>query len=532
MYMTLLKNKVFLLILLFSGLHLLLMNVNSAEWGDTYRILRASEYVRNYDYPVDEKRPPVFSTLLAIRPSTVDPVLWGRVVMLVVSMLSICAFSKLYDVLSTHTTPHSKYLAITLFALNPIYLYWSIRVYADVPFSLISMLALYLFTIWRKDLSSKKLVVLALLSAVAVATRFEGYILFAALGLGVLFPYKFNLKIGETLKTQFTPAALYLIAFLVTLIPYYIWRNPLNSTYFEEPSGRVYDINTLVIYLLSLFFAFGFVHTLYFVYRDKRNFSSFFANNPAVTGFVLAELLLALIWPAAIPRLFVPVIPFLLIPIVDSISRYFEIDSISLIKFIKQLFYTPFKPLPNLLSLVLLIAVYVLGQYFYRLQFLVLMKDWFAIVVALQLLLALPIVLKQTKLFYVVIILSLSTWTLSTIYLHKDIYIGVVRAAKYAQENFCGNIAYNDVSSVSDWYLNESPNVICTKGFYHDVTKKENRTYKSLEENAVDYILITNEHNTTLTFDISDYPHIKKVNSFEYYINGKEFFTNLYKFEK
>jgi len=69
--------------LLFIVLHIALFNVNTAEWGDSYRILRASEYIRRGIYPSDEKRPPLFSALAAVRPNSVDPVVWGKVVVFV-----------------------------------------------------------------------------------------------------------------------------------------------------------------------------------------------------------------------------------------------------------------------------------------------------------------------------------------------------------------------------------------------------------------------------------------------------------------
>ena len=87
-----LKNKTVLVFLLFLLTHLLLLNVNTAEWGDSYRILRASEYIRNLNYPADEKRPPLFSVLLALRPGSVDQILWGRIFMLSVSIASFGVF--------------------------------------------------------------------------------------------------------------------------------------------------------------------------------------------------------------------------------------------------------------------------------------------------------------------------------------------------------------------------------------------------------------------------------------------------------
>ena len=68
-YMNLLKtitSHKFLIILLYIFIHLILININVAEWGDSYRILRASEHIRNdFTYPLDEKRPPLYSIFLS-----------------------------------------------------------------------------------------------------------------------------------------------------------------------------------------------------------------------------------------------------------------------------------------------------------------------------------------------------------------------------------------------------------------------------------------------------------------------------------
>ena len=84
--------------LLFIVLHVALFNVNTAEWGDSYKILIASEYIRRGDYPSDEKRPPLFSIFTAVRPNSADPVVWGRVVVFVFSFLALIIFDKLTQI--------------------------------------------------------------------------------------------------------------------------------------------------------------------------------------------------------------------------------------------------------------------------------------------------------------------------------------------------------------------------------------------------------------------------------------------------
>ncbi|HOV97611.1 MAG TPA: hypothetical protein PLW49_01140, partial [bacterium] len=140
--------------LLFIVLHVALFNVNAAEWGDSYRILRASEYIRQGSYPSDEKRPPLFSALTAVRPNSVDPVVWGRVVVFIFSFLSLIVFDKLTQIYIKNEK--YRFVSLILFILNPVYLYWSIRVMADVPFSFFVLLTFYLLSKYYESLKQKE----------------------------------------------------------------------------------------------------------------------------------------------------------------------------------------------------------------------------------------------------------------------------------------------------------------------------------------------------------------------------------------
>src|SRR5688572_13539572 len=118
----------YLLILL--AVHLLLFNINVAEWGDSYRIMRASEFLRDGAYPTDEKRPPLFALILATRPDFVDQTQWGRIVLLIFSIASFYLFWKLAQRYLKES--NKRQFALILFIFNPVYLYWSLRVMADI----------------------------------------------------------------------------------------------------------------------------------------------------------------------------------------------------------------------------------------------------------------------------------------------------------------------------------------------------------------------------------------------------------------
>ena len=107
-------------------------NVNSAEWGDSYRILEASRAIRQFTYPENEKRPPLFSAILAVRPQGVDEITWARGYMLVTTLLTLFVFGKFAKVF----IKSAKWLllAVVFLLINPIFYYWSLRVYARIEF--------------------------------------------------------------------------------------------------------------------------------------------------------------------------------------------------------------------------------------------------------------------------------------------------------------------------------------------------------------------------------------------------------------
>jgi len=123
-------------------------------------------------------------------------------------------------------------------------------------------------------------------------------------------------------------------------------------------------------------------------------------------------------------------------------------------------------------------------------------------------------------------------WALAVIWVHKDIFISVKNAAEYGASNLSGRVAYNDVSSVSDWYLNYRYKNPSTFGFYYNSESKKNMEYNSLLAKNIDYLLLTNEHNTTMELDISKRPYLMEIKEFRYNVNGKEFFAKIVKFNR
>lgn len=470
------KNTNKFIILSFVILHLVLININVAEWGDSYRILRASNYIRiDNSYPNDEKRPPLFSTALALRPDNFDPIVWGRLFMFGVSLTAVYVYTKLLDLLKIK----NKSSALLLLLLNPVYLYWSIRIYADVPFSLLVMLAFYL-------LYKKKNLLLGVIVGLAILTRFEGYILGLAIGVHLVF---INKKSSDLIKFG--------VASFLTVLPWWVYRDPFSSTYFGESSGRVYDAKMLWVFVASLIFSFGFIPIASSF--KKINIKKYLG----IIVFVILELLLAVLWPAAIPRLFVPVIPFLAMYLSESLVEMPNNNKLVLFNF-------------------LLLIFYIVSQYFLKLQFLILFRNVLYVVVGLQIVMLVAQYFNKRNLFLTLSALSMFIWSISTIILHKDIFIAVKNAAEYARDNLDGRIAYNDVSSISDWYLGD-------RGVYLNMDSKNGRTQAILKEKNVNYLLITNEHNQNMEIDLSEVEYLEEIKEFRYNIRGTEFFTKIIK---
>ncbi len=497
------SNKLFWI---FVVTHLLLFNINYAEWGDSYRILRASEFIRQGEYPEDEKRQPLFSLLLALRPENVDQALWGRVEMFVFSLAAFLLFKKLLETYSLEKG--TKDLALLLFTFNPVLLYWSIRIMADLPFTALVILLFYLYRKWQGNLNYRKIALLGLVVGLASLMRFEGYLLGASLGLGMLLKGFKPEKIKQ--------AAVLFITFLLVMMPWFLYRNPLTSSYLEEPSGRAYDVRMVVIYLASLLYLFGFTSAFFFVFGKHGKLKRLLSTNLALGIFIILELTLALIWPAAIPRLFTPIIPLMIIPLAMSIYQYFHEDRILSFKIT--------------LSLPLLFMVYLLSQYFLRLQFLILDKQLLYAAILLQIANFSFIYFKKYTWFMATLILSLIIWSYASISLHKDIFKAVIDANLYVTKNLQGRVAYNDVSSVSDWYLNRRQTGDDLTGIYLNMDARVGRTYDVLSEKNLDYVMITNEHNPTMDFDARKVDHLEEVKEFRYTIRGTEFFTKILKF--
>lgn len=506
------KNSVGIVLALSILSHLFLINFNAAEWGDSYRILRAAQLSRTNFYPLDEKRPPLFSLIIANYPEGMDPLLFGRAVMSAVGILSIIAFyflAKRFIKSQNYLT-----LALLLFWLNPVYLYWSLRIYADVPFSLYVMCTVLLFYFYENRLNWRNSFALGVLSAFSVLLRFEGYLLVGGLWAGLLFRNSFQKGFNQILG-NLKYFIFSVIGSVCVLVPYLVYRNPFLSSYLNEPSGREYNLTTIIIFIVSLVFSFGLLITPAFVYIGRSKIKDFILTNYFISFFIFFSLILILLWPAAIPRLFVSILPFLIIMLVMAI-QHVEKSQINNLHFLA-------------ISLVSII-VYTVAQFFLKLQFLIVIKPVFALIILINLLLTLSVFKKRFVFSYLFTIISVFVWAASTLWIHKNIYISISEASKFVSTHYSGLVVHNDINSVADWYLNyypgKQPKV---SGKYVNIQKESSLNRQILNDTGASLVMITNEHDMSWQPDFSEVPYLEEIKIFRYNVNSGNFFTGLYK---
>lgn len=511
--------------ILFVIVHIALFNINSAEWGDSYRILRASEFIKNGSYPLDEKRPPLFSAVLALRPFSIDAVTWGRAVMFIFSFLSFLLFYKLVKIYIKND--RYRFFATMLFIFNPVYLYWSIRIMADTPFSFFVLLFFYLAAKWEK-LDLLKISTLGFICGLSILTRFEGYLLLLSGILLLVFQnedlFKNKIKIKNFVPVfcrNFKKIIPLVITTLLVISPWLIYRNPLKSKYFDEAERRVYDLKMVWTYLTSLIYVLGFTSAITFILNEFKTARKFLLENIGLTVFILTELFLILLWPAAIPRLFVPLIPFLILILTQCIEAYMADISVN-----SKLVYKV------LIINILFTFFYTISQYFLKLQFLILGYKMLFLIVLIQIISLFFLFIRRERVYFVVVIISSVFWSFYTINMHRHIFKTIKEASHYASDNLSGKIAYNDISAIPDWYLNVSRSKSVNSGVHMLFEDNENLKYSKLNKNEIDYLILSNEHNPDISINLEKRKYLQLIKEFSYNVNDAVFFSKIIRFNQ
>ena len=461
-----LKNKKFFIFLfLFLVVRVALFNFNVSEWGDSYSIVRAAESLRsNFSYPLDEKRLPLFSVLIALNPLPVEMIVWAKILQVLLTAGILLLTFRLAKRLFPNLSDDYCLMTIAYCLFSPIFLYWSIRVVGDV---LLTFLVLLSFNVYDSK-HRWRLPLLGLVCGLAVLTRYEGFLLFGAFALPLL------------LRKKFKPLIFYSLFFIFVISPWFVrnflvFGNPLHSTYFSEPSTYAYSSKTPLVFLASLVFLFGFPPVFGFVVRGFRRL----AGRLPLLIFILLELLLILLWPPA-ARLFLPLIPILMIFAVGGLVGQLQKGRI-------------------FLATTGLTVVYVVSQYFLRLHFLVLSKSGLVLITGLGFLSAISWLVfdfeKAKKAFIALFLASEMVASFVVISNHRLIYSDALRAAQFAAA-LEGLTGYSDETGVVKYYLGEKG-----RKLPDDFTEPKQQ-WQWLQENEIDYVLATDEYEQLSRFNL------------------------------
>jgi len=491
--------KVLLLFCFFVALRLALLNLNAAEWGDSYHILRGALALINFSYPLDEKRLPGFSALIAPFLFLAEPVSAGRIVVALLTLAILILSYKLDQLLFPERRDH---LWVPIFlALTPVFLYWSIRVMAIVPFTALVLAVFYIFyrCVNGTGLVRKRTllyILLGVLVGLACLVRYDGFLL-----LPGFFAFFFLRRKWRDIFTVFGPWA-------VVTLPWYIWSRFIaagqtSSAYFAEArTFSLLDLGRLRFFALSVLFLFVFPPFMAFIWEGVRSFvrrnrEDLICFLP-LGGFILLEILLAFFWTPSVPRILIPTMPFLIIFFLEGVERPSGLAP-RRSEFAPELRRIPSQVWGGWKLLLIsfgLFVLYIAGQYFERAYFLVLSRGGMVLVLAFSFLSVIALVSNfnnwSKRLFYTFFLLALSVSSFVVLGNQRKIYLTVYRLSQDAS-HLPGKVAYFDETGVSWWYLNQ----LSGNGVYYpqDATLSSEGQWQWLRRNDVRYILWTNEFN-------------------------------------
>lgn len=511
---TFITNYKFILFLfLYVIFRVFTINLNNSEWGDSYRILRASEYLMQGSYPSDEKRPPFFSFLLTFNFSQ-DLIFSSRIWMIVISVLTLVVFKYFLDELRINLSENLKFFGLVFFAFNPLFMYWSMRIYADTLFLLIVIFSMFLYLKYSNTQKFMFLLPIPFILNLGILTRFEGYLLIASIFLGSFFTFK---SLSSRVYLYLTTL---LIFFGIILNPQiFFYQNPLASSYVDEAVSRSISIKEVMNFTSQFFYVLGSIFSIYlFLFSFKENLN-FLRKNLVISGFVFLQFLLSAYWFAAVPRLFLQLLPFLIVLFIISFS-YYEKNYKPFSSFKTLIKDFTNKDRFNVLTIFLLIGFYVLSQLNLRLPFLLNKKTFILFVVILTIYLSYLLIFGKKRLFLIFSLILSFSWGIMFISLEKDVFKVLNKSVLFLSQSKSENdlVLTNDVSGMTRFYLKD-------KIIYSEKLNSGSRPISENDLKGAKYVLVTNEHNVDLSFTPSKYPFLEVISIFKETLYGREFFT-------
>ena len=428
--------------------------LNPTEVGDSYRYLKAGLSLTLLTYPLDEKRLPFFPLFLSLGVKFMDPIWWGRIVATVFCLGSLILTFKIS--LKLFNNFKVAFFTLVLTAISPIFFYGTARVLAEGQFAFFLLLFLYFFFL------KKSYILLGVVAGLCFLTRYEGILLVSAFGLDALLSKKFR-------NLAFIILGFGLIASPFVIRNILIFSDPLKSNYLIEPSGFSYNFKSVLIVVSAFLFCFGnFLVSPLLMFRSIKEY--FVRYRPVFIYFVLS-LLLFFFWIAAMPRLFVYLVPVFAI---FTVPIFLNILSKPLLK--SPLF---------LLSVVLNASLFVFFRTEYRYHFLVLGKWFLIIYLFFSLGSILLLVMRKLNLCLIFITISILISSLAYTMHYRNLYQTIYKAVLFSRD-LKGKIAYSDETGITSWYL-VGHNTL----YFDDTDGAESVDY--LRSQGVKYAIVTNE---------------------------------------
>ena len=225
-----------------------------------------------------------------------------------------------------------------------------------------------------------------------------------------------------------------------------------------------------------------------------------------------------LLWPAAIPRLFISLTPFFIIFLTISIQDFEERH----LKIGKS----------DIFAFTFLALFYAVTQYFLKLQFLVPSKNMFLISFLIQVIMFLLFIKGKFYWFLRFALLSTLVWSFNVIFIHRNVFSSMKYASDYAVDNLRGGISYNGLNSIFDWEINYSSSNKNLKGSYYDVSDSKDLNFDKLSRQDFDYLIVTNETEPEMNFDFSKRPYLVLVTEFRYNVSDKIIFSKVFRINR
>lgn len=500
------SNKLFIIFLIvFVLLRILILNINYTEWGDTFRMIRGAEYLVNFDWPWDEKRWPLYSLFLVPGIIFDQPILWGRVLSLFIS-IGIAFYVYHFYLRFFSRDKFFATVAVIFTVTTSVFAYWSIRVMADPLFALLCIAFLFHFMSFYKskmnaevvsvlgfsiNQTSLKIFGLSIVLLMITMTRLEGLFLAAS-----TFGYLLLTKRWKDITIFAIPQVLIYLPW--TLYAKVIYSGNVQNDYLQEVQTFVFNLDRFIYFFVYTAFILVIPITLFFIVVGLHKFYKKRARSNKLVllplfGFIGLELLIGFIWTPSLPRIYVPIIPFISMFLVYGIQK------------------VKFKNHKIKYFVVLIFSILLFGffQYQLKLYFLGASKILFGLILLGSISLVMIIVLfeKFRKLILIGIIILNLIISYVVINNQKDIYKTVKKSIEYVETNNIypnSRIAYSDETGTNEWYLRKN-------SFYLNPSANisEEAQYETFKKNDVDYFIWTNEFNRGSSFFEPDENDIK-----------------------